>query len=608
MNIKAKITPVALAIALAAGFGLPAAVQASGGGSGPAVTYVAPGQIGEIVVNPYKIAPLTAVIKNGGYQLKDATVRVVPKQGGQEISYKVTDTLLRTHAGIPVFGLYPDYNNTVEVSYTIVDQGQKRRVEKEQYRIYAPAVYTPVNGSMAQHHNMFETEVVKVDPEFKDRLYLINNFLSTAPKQARVVWNNPTGGALEWNYYPQNAIIDTTGEVRWYMFVDPIYDPETIYHSGIMMGFHMNQDGFLTFGYGQRYAKYDLMGREVFNRRLPTGYADFSHALDPAQNGHLFLRVSSSDYRRPDGKRVHTVRDVIAEVDQNGNVVDDFRLFEILDPYRDVVIKTLDQGAVCLNIDASQAGKTLSAEELAAMDKNDTFGDIAGVGPGRNWAHVNSVDYDPTDDSIIISSRHQSAVVKIGRDKKVKWILATPTGWKEDLAKKVLTPVDKDGKPLKCENNRCEGGFDWTWTQHTGWRIDSKSDEHVIYLSVFDNGDGRALEQPPLPDMKYSRGVIYKIDQDKMTVQQIWEYGKERGHDWYSPVTSLVEYETDKDSVFVYSATASLDLSKFNTEAPNPCINEFHWGSVEPSVEIRIKSSLGYQAMPISVERAFSGK
>ena len=55
---------------------------------------------------------------------------------------------------------------------------------------------------------------------------------------------------------------------------------------------------------------------------------------------------------------------MIAEVDQNGNVVDDFRLFEILDPYRDVVIKTLDQGAVCLNIDASQAGKTLSAEEL----------------------------------------------------------------------------------------------------------------------------------------------------------------------------------------------------------------------------------------------------
>ena len=72
------------------------------------MTYVARVGFGEIVVNPYKIAPLTAVIKNGGYQLKDATVRVVPKQGGQEISYKVTDTLLRAHrrhSGDTVFTL-----------------------------------------------------------------------------------------------------------------------------------------------------------------------------------------------------------------------------------------------------------------------------------------------------------------------------------------------------------------------------------------------------------------------------------------------------------------------------------------------------------------------
>ena len=603
MSFSSKLTPVALSLALVAGFSLPSAVMAGGGGSGPAVQYVAPGKIGEIVVNPYKIAPLTAIIKNGGYELKDASVRIVPKAGGQEIAYKVSNKALRTYAGIPVFGLYPDYNNKVEVSYTYIYNGKETRVEKEVYTMYAPAVYTPVNGSMAQHHNMFETEVVKVDPEFKDRLYLINNFLSTAPKQGRVVWNNPTGGALEWNYYPQNAILDTKGEVRWYMHVEPIYDPETIYRSGIMMGFHQNPDGAFTFGYGQRYAKYDLMGREIFNRRLPDGYADFSHALDPAQNGHLFLRVSNADYRRPDGKRVHTVRDVIAEVDQNGQVVDDFRLYDILDPYRDNVIKAMDQGAVCLNIDATKSGHTLSAAELAAMDKNDQFGDIAGVGPGRNWAHVNSVDYDPSDDSIIISSRHQSAVVKIGRDKKVKWILASPEGWRGELAKKVLTPVDANGNKIKCE-----GGFDWTWTQHTGWRIDSKSDKNVFYLSVFDNGDARGMEQPPLPDMKYSRAVSYKIDQNKMTVQQIWEYGKERGFEWYSPITSLVEYQTDKDSVMVYSATASLIMKEFNTKAPNPVINEFKWGAKEPSVEIRIKSSLGYQAMPVSLEKAFDLK
>ena len=100
MNIKAKITPVALAIALAAGFGLPAAVQASGGGSGPAVTYVAPGQIGEIVVNPYKIAPLTAVIKNGGYQLKGPRGSEAGRTGNQLQGHRHASAHARRHSGV----------------------------------------------------------------------------------------------------------------------------------------------------------------------------------------------------------------------------------------------------------------------------------------------------------------------------------------------------------------------------------------------------------------------------------------------------------------------------------------------------------------------------
>ena len=382
-----------------------------------------------------------------------------------------------------------------------------------------------------------------------------------------------------------------------------------------MMGFQQGDDGLLTWGYGQRYVKYDLMGREVFNRRLPANYSDFSHALDRAQNGHYFIRAASAELRRADNKRVHTVRDVIAEVDENGRAVDEFRLFDILDPYRDDVIKRLDQGAVCLNIDASQAGKTLSAEDLAKQEASDTFGDIAGVGPGRNWAHVNSVDYDPNDDSIVISSRHQSSVIKIGRDKAVKWILGTPTGWKDKYKDKVLRPVDKNGKPLKCADNQCEGGFDWTWTQHTGWIIDSKTNKDVLYLTVFDNGDGRALEQPPLPDMKYSRAVVYKIDQKKMTVEQIWEYGKERGNDWFSPVTSLTKYMDDKDSIMVYSATAGMGAApskdpsgRVKAASAHPYIMEFDWGKTTPAVEMRINDSMGYQAMPISVDRAFNYK
>ena len=109
--------------------------------------------------------------------------------------------------------------------------------------------------------------------------------------------------------------------------------------------------------------------------------------------------------------------------------------------------------------------------------------------------------------------------------------------------------------------------------------------------------------------MKYSRAVIYKIDQVKRTVEQVWEYGKERGHNWYSPVTSLTEYQPDKNSVFVYSATAGAQFN-FKTgafeSAPNPYIDEFKWGEKEPAVEIQFKNTSGYQAMPVDLKKAFN--
>ena len=547
------------------------------------------------------------MIRDGGYKLDDVTVKILPKPNGRTIEYKVSKRQLKTHAGVPVFGLYQDYLNTVEVSYTRTFQGKAEKFT-DRYQFYAPSIYTRSNG-MPNQRRPFTVEVQKVDPEFADRLYLVDAQLnSVAPQGARFTWNNPSGGALEWAYNTNVGIIDTAGEVRWWLFDTLIGDPENPWYSGYFMGFQQTKDGALTWGFGQRYVKYDLMGREIFNRRLPSGYSDFSHSFDNAQNGNSLLRVAAFDYRRADNKRVHTVRDVIVEIDPNGGVVDDWRLAEILDPYRSNVIKALDQGAVCLNIDPAKAGQTLSAADLANMDKSDKFGDIPGTGPGRNWAHVNSIDYDPTDDSIILSARHQG-IVKIGRDHQVKWILASPVGWKKGLAERVLTPVDKNSKPLKCEGSQCEGGFDWSWTQHTAWRIDSKSTKDVIYLSVFDNGDARGMEQPPLPTMKYSRAVVYKIDQKKMTVEQIWEVGKDLGYDYFSPVTGITKYMDDKDTMLVFWSTAGMGASpekagKLGRLHPRIC--EYRWGDKSLAVDLTLWDTCGYQAFPVSFEEAFS--
>ena len=227
---------------------------------------------------------------------------------GSVLSYKVSSTQLQTHAGVPVFGLYPDMLNTVEVSYMRHFNGKAEQFT-DTYRFYAPPVYTVSNGTAMQTSSMFKAKVVKMDPAFKDRLYLVDGqFIPIAPQGGRMVWSEPMGGALTW-------------------------------------------------GFGQRCVKYELMGREVFNRRLPLGFNDFSHAFDNAQSGKSLLRVASSDYRRPDGKHVRTVRDVIIEVDKDGRVTDQWRLPEILDPYRDNVLKALDMGAVCLNIDVNKMGR-----------------------------------------------------------------------------------------------------------------------------------------------------------------------------------------------------------------------------------------------------------
>ena len=596
-----------LKASLAAAALIPAAVMAMGGASGPKTTYEVQGHLGEIVVNPYEVAPLTAIIRNGGYQILDARVTVLPKPEGEEISYNVSRRMLLTHGGIPVFGLYPDYLNSVKVEYTRLFNGKTEKFS-DIYKIYGSPIYVEASGLVNERSTMPKVRAVKVDPKFKDRLYLLNNAQDLAGKASHAVWNNPMGGALEWNFNPQIGIVDTKGDYRWYLFTNPIYSLDSLYYGGDMMGFRQNKDGAFTWGYGQRYVKYDLMGREIWNRRLPISYNDFSHSLDPAQNGHFFLRVASSNVKLANGQNVRTVRDVIAEVDHDGYVVDEFRLFDILDPYRSDVIKALDQGAVCLNIDASKAGKTLSEEDIRKLNESDHYGDIAGTGIGRNWAHVNSVDYDPTDDSIIISSRHQSAIIKIGRDKKVKWILGAPRGWKGEFAGKVLKPVDHQGKPIACTDATCEGGFDWTWTQHTAFRIDAKSKPGVVYLTAFDNGDARGMEQPALPEMKYSRAVVYKVDEKAGTVEQVWTFGEERGHDWFSPVTSLTEYHADKNSIFVYSATAgaSFDIKTGAfTSAPNPYMMEGNWGEKEPAVEMRGESTTGYQAMPIDLKAAF---
>ncbi|MGB3544321.1 aryl-sulfate sulfotransferase, partial [Rubrivirga sp.] len=61
----------------------------------------------------------------------------------------------------------------------------------------------------------------------------------------------------------------------------------------------------------------------------------------------------------------------------------------------------------------------------------------------------------------------------------------------------------------------------------------------------FDNGDNRAYGAAS----NYSRAVQYRIDEDAMTIQQVWSYGKDRGAETFSRIVSDVDYLPGADHV-----------------------------------------------------------
>ena len=152
-----------------------------------------------------------------------------------------------------------------------------------------------------------------------------------------------------------------------------------------------------------------------------------------------------------------------------------------------------------------------------------------------DWFHNNSVWYDEKTNSITLSGRHQDAVINIDyKTKKLNWIIGDSKNWSKDYQKYFFKKVGEN--------------FEWQWSQHAAM-ITKEG-----YVFLFDNGNNKSkLKDNYVPaDKSYSRGVMYKINKKNMTIEQIWEYGKERGSDFYSPYISDVDY-LDKNHYIVHS-------------------------------------------------------
>ena len=271
-----------------------------------------------------------------------------------------------------------------------------------------------------------------------------------------------------------SPVFDLNGDIRWY---SKRMSKQVFVHV-----FTRLQNGKFLFAYSTGDEKQKTVLEEDLLGKVYTIYYivdGIHHDIFEMPNGNLL--VTSSDLKSD------TVEDFILEVDRsNGHIVKSYDFKKYLDEKRPHEI----------GIEAS------------------------------DWLHLNSIIYDPVDRSIILSSRSQSAVIKMSYpEMKIKWILGPHENWSEKYQAYLLTPNGDN--------------FEWSWSQHHATILTPRNpDTNIVDILLFDNGQYRSFDLASAysPPESYSRMVYYRINETAMTIEQEWEYGKERGASLFSAI------------------------------------------------------------------------
>ncbi|HMB98379.1 MAG TPA: aryl-sulfate sulfotransferase [Balneolaceae bacterium] len=313
------------------------------------------------------------------------------------------------------------------------------------------------------------------------------------------------------NPTPQRAFIfDRFGDIRWYLNYAGDSDLNNLFYDN---GMERLANGNLFFGdrSSQKIYEIDMFG-EILNSWEMPGYG-FHHDVIEKPDGDFIATVNKFGES--------TVEDYIIEIDRNnGAIINEWDLNLSLDNTR----RAWETNLADLNVD---------------------------------WFHANAVSYDPADNTIIVSGRTQGTV-KLTENNEVVWILAPHKEWDtagngEDLNQFLLQPLDSDSQPITDESVKSgdvnHPDFEWSWYQHATNILPDGN------LMLFDNGENRNFSGTGT----YSRAVEYEIDEENMTIRQVWQYGKERGPETYSRIVSDVDFFPVENHVFFTPGAVSFN-------------------------------------------------
>lgn len=280
--------------------------------------------------------------------------------------------------------------------------------------------------------------------------------------------------------------LDSAGEVVWFYRSEySLMDVRRLCSGNLIM--MTTADRILEINMLGRTVNAWCAGATAENGETAVDTHGFHHALYELPNGNI--AALSHEARHYDDwyssctepgapfEPALVVGDTLIEFSRDGEIKNEIKLLDILNPYRVV------------------------------YDPFLPFWERMGIPGGRDWSHSNSVIHDPLDDTFIISSRPQDLVAKYQRDSgELVWMLGPHGNWAEPWQNFLLQP---------------DGELEWQYHQHDP----SLTPEGTLLL--FDNGSFRAQPfDPPVPATdNYSRAVEFSINAEAMTVRQVWSYG-----------------------------------------------------------------------------------
>ncbi|GCF94153.1 aryl-sulfate sulfotransferase [Enterococcus florum] len=290
----------------------------------------------------------------------------------------------------------------------------------------------------------------------------------------------------------QPYAFDENGDVRWYSTKYNSHVFEALENGNLLYLTKQSNDGdtynvLLETDYlGKIYHRYDFSASTAANESGKSEQGETTvvhHDGIELPNGNLLLTVN-------DGSKY--IEDTMVEVDR-------------------------ETGEIVKTIDLKDVFPKEMYEEYESTKREDGKVD---------WFHQNSVVYDTSDDSIILSGRHQDAIVKIDyQTSQIKWIISEGSDWPKSMQKYLLSGKIK-----------APGG------QHAAVIMpDQDGNSDTLDLMFYDNniavthGDKEASE-------KYSEAQQIRINEKTGTVEEIWTFGEELGESYHTRIIGSAYY------------------------------------------------------------------